>query len=86
MRTLVLRIPDEMAADLEAEARRLNSTKSAVARARLGAARETGSAPGSGFDLIADLIGTDSGGPADLSARTKHYLKQTGFGREKPRR
>jgi hypothetical protein len=86
MQTLVLRIPDELAAELEAEARRLNSTKSAVARARLGAARDQSGAPGTGFDLIADLIGTDTGGPPDLSARKKPYLKETGFGRDRPRR
>ena len=57
-----------------------------VARARLAAGRHVSSAPGSGFELIRDLVGTDVGGPRDLSARTKHYLKATGFGREKPRR
>jgi hypothetical protein len=86
MQTLVLRIPDELAAEIEAEARRLNSTKSEVARARLAAGRSSSEAPGSGFDLIRDLVGTDTGGPPDLSARKKHYLKATGFGREKPRR
>lgn len=86
MQTLVLRIPDDLAADIEAEARRLNWTKSKVARARLAATRGSASTPGSGFDLIADLIGTDEGGPPDLSARKKHYLKKWGFGRDKPRR
>lgn len=86
MQTLVLRIPDDLAADIAAEARRLNTTKSKVARARLAAARASSDAPGAGFDLIADLVGTDTGGPRDLSARKKHYLKSTGFGREKPRR
>ncbi|MEA3209634.1 MAG: hypothetical protein QOE70_2691 [Chthoniobacter sp.] len=82
MQTLVLRIPDDLAADIEAEARRLNSTKSEVARARLAAVR----APGAGFDLISDLVGAEKGGPADLSARKKQYLKTTGYGREKLRR
>jgi hypothetical protein len=86
MQTLVIRIPDELATDIEAEARRLNSTKSAVARARLAAARDHNHAHASGFDLIRDLVGTDRGGPRDLSVRKKHYLKATGFGREKPRR
>jgi hypothetical protein len=84
MRTLVLRIPDDLAAEIEAEARRLNSTKSEVARARLAAGRDVNAAHG--FDLIRDLVGTDTGGPPDLSARKKHYLKAWGFGREKPRR
>ena len=86
MQTLVLRIPDDLAAEIEAEARRLNSTKSEVARARLTAARGTAGAPGAGFELISDLVGAESGGPADMSARKKHYLKTKGYGREKPRR
>ena len=86
MPSLVLRISDELAADIAAEARRLNSTKSAVARARLAAGREKNGATGSGLDLIRDLIGTDTAGPPDLSARKKHYLKEWGFGRDKPRR
>lgn len=86
MRTLVLRIPDELAADIEAEAKRLNSTKSEVARARLAAGRDKSAAQAPGFDLIRDLIGTDEGGPPDVSARVDHYLKERGYGREKPRR
>ena len=86
MQTLVLRIPDDLAADIEAEARRLNSTKSEVARARLTAGRALPGTGGAGFDLIADLVGTEKGGPADVSARKKHYLKATGYGRENPRR
>ena len=86
MQTLVLRIPDDLAADLEAEARRLNSTKSQVARARLAAGGQASIKKKTGFDLIRDLVGTDTSGPGDLSTRKKHYLKATGFGREKPRR
>jgi hypothetical protein len=86
MQTLVLRIPDDLAADIEAEARRLNSTKSEVARARLAAAPSVAAEQGGGFDLIADLIGSETGGPPDVSKRKKHYLKAAGYGREKPRR
>ena len=86
MQTLVLRISDDLAADIEAEARRLNSTKSEVARARLAAGRPENGAPGAGFDLIGDLVGAETGGPRDISARKKHYLKTTGYGREKRRR
>ena len=86
MQTLVIRIPEELAADLEAEARRLNSTKSQVARARLTAARARSSKSRAGFDLIRDLVGAEKGGSADMSARKKQYLKVTGYGREKRRR
>jgi hypothetical protein len=86
MQTLVLRIPDDLAAEIEAEARLRNSTKSEVARARLTAGGTAAGTAGAGFDLVADLAGTDVGGPRDLSARKEHYLKSTGYGREKPRR
>lgn len=86
MQTLVLRIPDDLAADIEAEAKRLNSTKSKVARARLAARPSLAEQSKSGYELIADLVGTNVGGPRDLSARKKHYLKVTGYGRDKPAR
>jgi hypothetical protein len=86
MQTIVLRIPDELAAEIEAEARRSNSTKSAVARARLEAGKGGTTASNSGFDLIGDLVGAEIGGPRDISARKKAYLKKTGYGREKRRR
>ncbi len=80
MQTLVLRVPDDVAAELEGEARKLNTTKSEVARMRLAAGRATS---GAGFALISDLVGAEKGGPADLSARKKHYLKARGYGHAK---
>lgn len=85
MQTLVLRIPDDLARELDAEARKTRLTKSEVARRRLIAAGEQGNAASSGFGLIEDLIGTVEGGPADMSARKKHYLKTTGYGKKHPR-
>lgn len=39
-----------------------------------------------GFGRIADLVGSvDDRLRADLSARKKHYLKTTGYGRKRPR-
>ncbi|MCX6877654.1 MAG: hypothetical protein NTW21_28165 [Verrucomicrobia bacterium] len=74
MQTLVLRIPDSLAREMEAEARESHLTKSEVARRRLIAAGSQCPRATSGFDLIADLIGTVEGGPADMSARKKQYL------------
>ena len=85
MQTLVLRIPEDLARDLDAEAKRSNLTKSEVARRRLIAASLQGHAAASGFDLIADLIGTVEGGPADMSARKKDYLKTKGYGKSRHR-
>lgn len=84
MQTLVLRIPDNLARELEAEARQSHLTKSEIARRRLIAAGSPVPAAAIGFELIADLIGTVTGGPTDMSARKKDYLKTQGYGQ--PRR
>jgi hypothetical protein len=85
MQTLVLRIPDDLAKELEAEAKKARLTKSEVARRRLIAAGPQAHAAPSGIDLIADLIGSIDGGPADMSSRKKDYLKSTGYGKSRPR-
>lgn len=85
MQTLVLRIPDDLARDLEAESKKTHLTKSEVARRRLIAAGSQSRETTSGFDLIADLIGTVEGGPADMSDRKKEYLKSKGYGKSRHR-
>lgn len=77
MQTLVIRIPDALAAELEVEAKLTRLTKSEVARRRLIAA----GGGASGYEMIADLIGSVEGGPPDMSTRKKHYLKATGYGK-----
>lgn len=79
MQTLVLRIPDDLARDLEEEAKRLNLSKSEVARRRLSAA----ASPAAGYDLIAGFVGSIKGGPTDMSTRKKAYLKSSGYGKKK---
>ncbi len=85
MQTLVLRIPDDLARELEAEAKKTHLTKSEVARRRLISAGSQSHAAASGFDLIADLVGTVEGGPADMSARKKEYLKTASYGKSRHR-
>ncbi len=85
MQTLVLRIPDDLARELDAEAKKAHLTKSEVARRRLIVAGSQSHAAASGFDLIADLVGTVEGGPADMSARKKDYLKTKGYGKSRHR-
>ncbi len=85
MQTLVLRIPDDLARELDAEAKKSHLTKSEVARRRLIAAGSQSPIVASGFDLIADLVGTVEGGPADMSARKKDYLKTTSYGKSRHR-
>jgi hypothetical protein len=85
MQTLVLRIPDDLARELDAEAKKTHLTKSEVARRRLITAGSQSRDATSGFDLIADLVGTIEDGPADMSARKKEYLKSTSYGKSRHR-
>lgn len=72
-------------ADIESESRERNCAKSDVVRERLerGAGRSTVSS--TRLNLIADLIGSVDGLPADLSGRKKRYLKTMGYGKKRPR-
>ena len=86
MKTLVVRIPDAIAAEIESTARARGLSKSEIARERL--ARPTPSPSGDADPLAAirDLIGSvDDDKPADLSARKKHYLREWGYGRNRSR-
>ena len=84
MKTVVLRVPDDLDAEIVAESRVRGVSKSHVMRERLrnGKSRDL-----PGLEDIADLIGsvTDDDLPADLSARKKHYLKVMDFGKKRHR-
>jgi len=84
MKTLTVRLPEALAAEIEAESRERQRSKSDVVRERLSLAARarSGRAPP---DAIADLVGSVDGLPADLSARKKAYLKATGYGRKRAR-
>ena len=80
MKTISVRLPDGLAAQLEAESRARKMSKSDIVRDRLAA-------PPMQTDPladIADVIGSVEGLPADLSSNIKHYLK-AGYGRKRPR-
>jgi len=83
MKTITVRLPELLAGEIEAEARQRKVAKSDVIRERLSVPAGIRKSPT--FDAIADLVGSVDGLPADLSARTKHYLKVTGYGRKRPR-
>lgn len=85
MQTLVIRIPDDLARELEAESKKTHLTKSEVARRRLIAAGSRSHDTASGFDLIADLVGSVEGNAVDMSARKKDYLKSSGYGKSRHR-
>jgi Arc/MetJ-type ribon-helix-helix transcriptional regulator len=78
MKTLTVRLPEALVAQIEAESRRRNLSKSDVVRERLTGAR--GSRPEQPvlLDAISDIVGSVDGLPRDLSALTKKYLKSTG--------
>lgn len=83
---MTLRLPDKLICEIEAEARRRHISKSDVVRERL----ERGKPQGGEADPLADIrdiIGAvdDPDLPRDLSTRVKHYLRVTGFGRNRSR-
>ena len=83
MKAVTIRLPEPLAAEIDAEARRRRISKSDVVRERLKGGGGYGvNAP---LDRIADLIGSVDSLPADLSARKKQYLKASGYGRKRPR-
>ncbi len=84
VKTLTIRLPEALVAELESESRERGCSKSDVVRERLRvAARQR--AEGALLDSIADLLGVVEGLPADLSARRKAYLKATRYGRQRAR-
>jgi Arc/MetJ-type ribon-helix-helix transcriptional regulator len=85
MKTLTVRLPEALAAEIEAESRSHGKSKSDVVRERLQSAPGSRRRAPASLQAIADLIGSVEGLPADLSRRKKHYLRATGYGRKRPR-
>ena len=84
MKTITVRLPEAMAAEIESESRAEGISKSDVVRRRLEGAAPRRAAL---FDLATGLIGSvdDARVPSDLSARKKSYLKKRGYGKSSPR-
>jgi hypothetical protein len=85
VKILTVRLPESLAAAIEAESRLRKLSKSDVVRERLERAAPVAREPGSAAYAVADLIGSVDGLPPDLSARKKDYLRSTGYGRKRPR-
>lgn len=85
MKSLTVRLPEPLVADIEAESRGRKISKSDVVRERLELAPRNRRRRAPSLDAIADLIGSVDGLPADLSARKKHYLRSTGYGKKRSR-
>lgn len=86
MKTLTVRLPEPLVADIEEESRARRISKSDVVRERLreapGRAKHS---RGDALATIADLVGSVDGLPADLSSRTKRHLRARGYGTKRPR-
>jgi Arc/MetJ-type ribon-helix-helix transcriptional regulator len=85
MKTLTVRLPEALVAQIEAESRRRNLSKSDVVRERLTGAQKSRRGQQESLDAVADIVGSVDGLPRDLSARKKKYLKATGCGDKRPR-
>ena len=85
MKTLTVRLPEALIAQIEAESRRRRLSKSDVVRERLTETKGLRRNRSTLLDSIADVIGSVDRLQADLSARKKKYLRSTGYGRKRPR-
>ncbi len=85
MKTLTVRLPEALVAQIEAESRRRKLSKSDVVRERLSKAGRLRGRDAAQLDAIADVVGSVDGLPPDLSAKKKTYLQSTGYGRKRAR-
>lgn len=84
MKSLTVRLPEALMEEINAESRERRRSKSDVVRERLSLVAKPRSRPAL-LSAVADLIGSVDGLPADLSGRTKAYLRTTGYGRKRAR-
>ena len=84
MKTITVRLPDSLVAEIELESCGRQCSKSDIVRERLQRAapstRHKAALPGA----IGVLIGSVDGLPAGLSGQKKRYLKATGYGQKRP--
>jgi Arc/MetJ-type ribon-helix-helix transcriptional regulator len=84
VKSLTVRLPETLVAELDAESRARQLTRSDVVRERLESAREISPNRPATLDAIADVIGSIDRLPADVSSRAKAHLRR-GYGRKRPR-
>jgi Arc/MetJ-type ribon-helix-helix transcriptional regulator len=85
MKTLTVRLPEPLVAEIEAESRARRVSKSDVVRERLRRAPGRLARRPDPIAGIVDLIGSVDGLPRDLSARAKHHLRATRYGQKRHR-
>ena len=81
MKSLTVRLPEPLVADIDAESRRRKISKSDVVRERLELTARQRRRRTASFNAIADLVGSVGDLPADLSEQKKSYLRATGYRR-----
>jgi hypothetical protein len=84
MKTITVRLPAAVVADLETEARERHCSKSDIVLERLTLTTRL-RWPAARTAAIADLVGSVGGLPPGLSRRTKAYLRTTRYGRKRTR-
>jgi Arc/MetJ-type ribon-helix-helix transcriptional regulator len=84
MKSITVRLPDAIVAEIRAESRERNVAISDVIRDRLQVSEQRRRRR-SALGKIADLIGSVKGLPADLSGNKKAYLGSIGYGRKRSR-
>jgi Arc/MetJ-type ribon-helix-helix transcriptional regulator len=85
MKTLTVRLPEPLVADIEEESRGRKISKSDVVRERLEFAPRRRRKRAASLHAIADLIGSVDGLPTDLTSNKKKYLRATGYGQKRSR-
>lgn len=85
MKSLTVRLPEALVAEIEAESRVRKRSKSDVVRERLKRHEAPTARGRASLEAIADLIGSVDGLPVKLSSRRKAYLRKTRYGSKRPR-
>jgi Arc/MetJ-type ribon-helix-helix transcriptional regulator len=85
MKTLTVRLPEPLVADIEEESRGRKISKSDVVRERLQLAPRLRRRRNASLNAIADLVGSVDGLSTNLAARKKAYLRATDYGQKRPR-
>ena len=76
MKSLTVRLPEKLVADIEQESQARRLSKSDVVRERLQQPHSMASQERSMRGLIGDLIGSVKGLPPDRSSNKKQYLRE----------
>lgn len=85
MKTLTVRLPEPLVAQIDAESARRGVSRSDVVRERLESGGQSRRTRPASLDAIADLVGSVDRLPDDLSERKKRYLAKTRYGGTRPR-